>query len=493
MDRTVPITHQQSATPHNEAKFHQFSLLPLELRREIYILATPPRVVFVKEVGAGSQAWLDRLDEFREICRTTPIQFRLHPDLTYFASCWKPSIAPKLRSHNQLPLEAYGFTSTNDRYQPWVPTDDTPEIPSTWLADHPDTAWAMTRNASLHSPTPIPPFLHVCSESREVLKQYGYQLAFGTRTDEPHTWFHFERDTLYIEFVSAAAPNVLVDEAWDIGLFRPIDLLRIKRLAIKDGLRAVCRYGDQILSETSQMLRLVPNLRDLILVVWGPDDPPCDDTEPANTRDHHICISVDELDFMPLLPRGYYYEDFFPHTIYYRLKTFKRRNGPGSNLSRFHYFDYAMSQFQSSLHNYRTKLMSGNCNGPMYQCNVPRVHLAHMCTFEKAEYIFSERRKLWKQFNITKRRLARGRLSKHHATNEEADTIPKYMDVGEAFLRANEPDNDELRQFFIAHEMALELHGNYYYNRVDFILPVCVEEFWWLNNAVVFPPRFYIL
>ncbi|XDG05490.1 hypothetical protein ABKA04_005105 [Annulohypoxylon sp. FPYF3050] len=358
MDRAVPITHQPSATPQNEAKFHLFNLLPPELRREIYILATPPRVVNVQEVGACSEAWYERLEKFAETCRTTLIQFRLHPDLAYFAHNWRPSIASKLRSHNQLPLEAYGFTSTKGRYQPWIPTDDTPEIPSTWLASHPDTAWAMTRDASLYSPAPIPPFLHVCSESREMLKKYGYQLAFGTRTDEPHTWFHFERDILSIRFVSSELPNVLVNEGWDIGLFRP-------------------------------------------------------------------------------------------------------------------------------------KLMSDNGNGPTHQWNVPRVRLVHTCTLEKADYIFSERRKLWKQFNATKTRLARGRISKLRAKNEQSKKIPEYMDVGEAFLRANGPDHDEERQFFLANDMSSpwpRLHGDYY-NRGNFTLPVCEEELWWLNSAVLFPPR----
>lgn len=493
MDHAVPTTHQPSATPQNEAKFHLFNLLPPELRREIYILATPPRVVNVQEVGAYSGAWYERLEKFTETCRTTLIQFRLHPDLAYFADNWRPSITSKLRSHNQLPLEAYGFTSTKGPYQPWIPTDDTPDIPSTWLASHPDTAWTMTRDASLYSPAPIPPLLHVCSESREMLKKYGYQLAFDTRTDEPHTWFHFERDILSIRFVSSALPNVLVNEGWDIGLFRPVDLLRVKRLAIKNGFQTVARNGDWIISDTSRMMRLVPNLKDLFFVVWDPDDVVHNTDEPINPRDHHICIPVDELDFMPLLSRRY--EDYSSHAIYHRIKTFKKRNGPGSNLSRFPYFDYAINRFRNSLHNYRQTLMSNNGNGSTHQWDVPRVHLVHTCTLGKADYIFSERCKLWKQFNATKRRLARGRISKLRAKNEESKKIPEYMDIGEAFLGANGPDHDEERQFFLANDMSSpwpRLHGDYY-NRGNFTLPVCEEELWWLNSAVVFPPRFDIL
>lgn len=59
--------------------FHSFPLLPSELRRKIYMMATPPRVVDIYEfIEVGFK-------DFVEECRTTPVQIKLDPSLTYFA------------------------------------------------------------------------------------------------------------------------------------------------------------------------------------------------------------------------------------------------------------------------------------------------------------------------------------------------------------------------------------------------------------------------
>ncbi|KAI1455124.1 hypothetical protein F4805DRAFT_290305 [Annulohypoxylon moriforme] len=486
MDRVIPIIDSQCTILEdeaNETKFHLFGLLPPELRREIYILATPPRVVCVREVGFESDAWNDKFDEFWETCRTTPIQFSLHPDLTYFAHTWVPRIESRLRSHDQPCLEAYGFTSTKSRYQPWVPTDDTPEIPSTWLADYPDTAWTMSRSASLCSSAPIPPFLHVCSESREMLQSYGYQLAFGTRTTGPQTWFHFERDTLFIDSGPTNIENVLVDGPWDISLFRPMDLQRVKKLALSGGFRVL---WDPIIG-TSEILRLVPNLNDLFMVVWDPDDN-MDNMLLANNDDkptNNVCVPVDELDFLPFL--SWHDSDEENHTIYQRMKVFKRQNGSGSNSGQSPYFDHEADRFRKILYDDRPKLMSATRHGPRHQWNVPRVQFVHVCSLDQAKHLFIRRRQFWNRFNTTKNRLARGRISRLQAAKEGNGELPTYIDVGEAFLRAHEPDEDEKLQFYFAH------YSLYYERQLDFTLPIRNEELWWLTEAVVLPPRFDIL
>ncbi|KAI0886984.1 uncharacterized protein GGS22DRAFT_119910 [Annulohypoxylon maeteangense] len=485
MGRIIPITDRLGDTPKDETTFHLFDHLPPEIRREIYILATPPRVVYVKEVGKDSDAWQDRCDEFKETCRTTPVQFRLHPDLTYFAHNWAPRLGPRLCSHNQLLLEAYGFTSTKRPYQAWVPTEDTPEIPSSWLADNPNTAWAMARDTSLYSSAPIPPFLHVCSESREMLKRYGYELAFGTRTDEPQTWFHFERDTLYVDrFSSDDDEGILVGEGCNVGLFRPMDLQRVKRLAIAGEFEPIPRYN----GDTSETLRLIPNLKDLFLIIWNPenmkrywDD---DNNKTPNPKSHHVCVSVDELDFIPSLSERDRYTS--SRSMYRHVKGYKSRSGPVPDLSRSS-FDYAESRFRELLINDRQRLMiSNHRDQPTHPWNVPRVHFAHVCSLEVAGNIFLKRRLFWNRFNTTKSRLAHGRMSKRQAVNEESRHIPEYMDIGEAFLRANEPDKYERWEFFLA-------HCSRYYGRRDFTVPVSAEELWWLTKAVVFPPQLTIL
>ncbi|KAI0108774.1 hypothetical protein F4776DRAFT_657354 [Hypoxylon sp. NC0597] len=285
---------QLGTSSRSETEFHFFGCLPPEIRREIYILATPPRVVPVEEDGYESEEWRLKFEEFKETCRTTPVHFKLHPDIAYFAHNWAPRISSSLRSHTQRNLEAHGFTSTANRYQPWAPTEDVPEISSPWLTDNPKYAWDMTRSAYLSSRAPIPPFLHVCTESREMLKSYGYELAFGTRTHEPRTWFHFGRDTLYIRQNLSDETELLSGTIWDIGLFRPADLLRVKRLAVDDG----SWIGTH--ARASRLLLSIPNLEDLFLVQWSADhitnhllDSKCD------PRDHYVCLRVDEADIIP--------------------------------------------------------------------------------------------------------------------------------------------------------------------------------------------------
>ncbi|OTA53197.1 hypothetical protein K449DRAFT_222808 [Hypoxylon sp. EC38] len=295
-----PKVDQPGTSTRSETEFHFFNCLPPEIRREIYILATPPRVVTVEEDGYESEEWHIKYEEFKERCRTTLVHFELHPDITYFAHNWAPRIGSSLRSHTQRNLEAYGFTSTANRYQPWVPTEDVPEISSLWLADNPKHAWDMTRGAYLSSRAPIPPFLHVCNESRETLKSYGYQLAFGTRTHEPRTWFHFERDTLYINYHPSVEPQLLSGTGWDVGLFRPADLFRVKRLALGDGSWVGAH------AEISKLLRLIPNLEDLFLVQLDAYNIATylynDTHEP---KDHYVCLRVDEADIIPSVASAY--------------------------------------------------------------------------------------------------------------------------------------------------------------------------------------------
>ncbi|KAF5255782.1 hypothetical protein FOXYS1_13781 [Fusarium oxysporum] len=48
-----------------------------------------------------------------------------------------------------------------------------------------------------YSNAPIPVLLHTCFESRDFLIKMGYQLAFKTKSHGPRTWFNHDRDILF--------------------------------------------------------------------------------------------------------------------------------------------------------------------------------------------------------------------------------------------------------------------------------------------------------
>lgn len=50
----------------------------------------------------------------------------------------------------------------------------------------------------LFSKSPIPALLHTNRESRQVMLEIGYELAFGTEHAKPLTWFNFQMDVLYL-------------------------------------------------------------------------------------------------------------------------------------------------------------------------------------------------------------------------------------------------------------------------------------------------------
>ncbi|OTB03186.1 hypothetical protein M426DRAFT_321978 [Hypoxylon sp. CI-4A] len=471
------------ASPKPLTTFHLFPFLPLEIRRAIYILATPPRVVLVEEKdGPGSEEWEDRIDEFRERCWTTFGPFNLHPEIACFAHNWHPKLYSSLfyYSQNRRSLEMYGFTTTQKTYQPWIPTDEVPEIPHGWLAEHPVAAFEMMRNSSLFSLAHIPAFLHVCSESREVLQSYGYQLSFGTRTDGPHTWFHFERDILFI-LLCTHDDNFLSGSAWDIGLFRVAELQRVKRLALQG---AGHLEGEIHARKVSNMLRLLPNLDDLFLIL--------DDFEsvggvysykPTTSKDHLMVINADEADFIPR--SGEYYAYMAEMDIYHAMRRFIA-NGRAATNRR--YFEFQASQFEDHLRTDHRKTVSSVPSLKTGLWKVPHVRIGHVGAVKDAEWFFNRRRQFWIRFLDTKRRLAWGRRSKREASKGKSNMVSKFQDVGEAVIRAYEPDIDERQMFDGLHQT----HYEDIYGRDHFTLPASRREYWWLTEATVLPPRFEV-
>lgn len=250
--------------------FTLFSSLPLELREEIYMLATPPRVVHMREHSD------EDFDEFREGLRSK-LSLDLSPELLHFAFNWGRHVP---RRTDQSTLEGFGFSSDKPRYMPWDVSPSAPEIHMSWLLEHPVEAWQFARKYRLYTDIGIPALLHTCSESRASLKRRGYELAFQTRSSEPRTWFNFSRDTLYIKYESAdghgeyPGGHVLMSgSSWGLGRFSPKDLLKIENIALEHGASFLASNhplfplgGEEALS---MVARLCGNVKKLFLVEWS--------------------------------------------------------------------------------------------------------------------------------------------------------------------------------------------------------------------------------
>ncbi|CAG9961970.1 unnamed protein product [Clonostachys byssicola] len=294
--------------------FHKFSDLPFDLRYQIYLLATPSRLVYIQEgfpvkdelcevkddecfeweydkLEAGEAAFVDFS---HQLCHGS-LQFnlKLHPDLVYFSENWRAWIAESFsQPRRQTTLEEYSFTTSKTPYDPWTATPEAPCIPANRLHEKPKLAFELARETWLYSETPIPAFLHVCTESRQVLKTLGYQLAFGTRSHAPRTWFHFERDILYAPrinddceynpltdlnfayYSSEYLTSVLSGCPWDFGRFDLDSLRSLRRLVLPGTWSPLPEHEPFVpsLHYLANMMKLLPNLKEIFLEEWEAED-----------------------------------------------------------------------------------------------------------------------------------------------------------------------------------------------------------------------------
>ncbi|KAI1461824.1 hypothetical protein F4805DRAFT_453061 [Annulohypoxylon moriforme] len=168
--------------------FHLFPRLPLELRRVIYLLATPPRIVHIER---KKEQWKDRKALFNDVDLE---KVKLPRILSYFDDHF-----------NQL-VSYYLHDSTSSYI---VPIPAILEQGIDWV----DCLDSFLRNARFYSEAPIPALLHTCAESRMILISAGYQLTFGARDHEPMTWFHFENDILSLTSLGISHGRVDVNLA----------------------------------------------------------------------------------------------------------------------------------------------------------------------------------------------------------------------------------------------------------------------------------------
>lgn len=269
----IPDRSSSKVTPADS--FPLFLRLPFELRRMIYLFASPPRFVHIRE---ETEDW----DDFRERVRTTPLQLQLHPSLAYFARHWRGRLSSR---QDQPPLEAYGFggpasssSSTRPRHMSWAPTDEAPLIPHHIVAENTAYAWAFAREGTLWSAAPVPAFLHVSHESRHVLMRSGYEFAFPTRTRGARTWFNFRTDVLYLGLFREDEDDATGDGnnmtaqmllsgngCWDVGQFDPADLKRVRRLALDAPANMMMFERTRVVDALACVVGLMPGVETVFL------------------------------------------------------------------------------------------------------------------------------------------------------------------------------------------------------------------------------------
>ncbi|KAM7219463.1 hypothetical protein V8F06_005197 [Rhypophila decipiens] len=219
--------------PQQLTEFHFFPQLPAELRLHIYRLVIEPRIVHLKEHKRETFA------EFKKRLEAQSVPTKLDFSLAYLSTTGAISTPTE---YEQTTLEEYGFTSSRPDPQDltWKGYPQLPALDRLWLLEQPYLAWWFWHESELYSKAPIPVLLHVCRESRYELMKLGYRKAFGNRTHEPMTWFHFDKDVLYLERHDCdelelhEKPRLLCQTYYNVGAIHPDDLFRVRRLALDD-------------------------------------------------------------------------------------------------------------------------------------------------------------------------------------------------------------------------------------------------------------------
>ncbi|KAI1356937.1 hypothetical protein F5Y01DRAFT_266250 [Xylaria sp. FL0043] len=371
-----------SAMAHDS--FHLFNCLPFELRRMIYLFASPPRFVHIKEKHEDPE-------DFEERFRTTLVQIKLHPSIAYFARNWRgriPFPRPMWTWHDgrhQTTLERYGLRGPPPKHLPWKPTREVPNIPHGFLAENPDVAWEFLRTGSFYSSAPIPAMLHVSRESRQFLVECGYELAFRTRTCGPRTWFNFKTDILYVgEWEPAGVEDRALhsllsgNKSWDIGQFDPQDLHRVRRLALEASSRTVTVTPDFHFPngprEISSILELFTGVEELFLheynlhwvnhrfpAYFKPDKSQLLWSSMPILEVDALFTMFEDCDILCSIT-GYGSED---------LRAFKKDNmGDGSN-----FFLHTARKFEEKLASRRDELVNGGTVASWKIPHVSRVHI----------------------------------------------------------------------------------------------------------------------
>ncbi|KAJ0420915.1 hypothetical protein BJY00DRAFT_283260 [Aspergillus carlsbadensis] len=485
--------------------FHVFHLLPFDLRREIYMLATPPRIVHIREEAQDKE-------EFKDSLRTN-LNLQLNPDLAYFAPNWRQIIEPG--PSKQPTLEAFGIRTRRGPSQPWEPSASTPEIPISWLEKNPDHAWHLMRDNSLFSTAPIPSLLHAFWESRSVLRRSGYQLAFRTRTNGPRTWFHFDRDVLFVEkdkwrnrnYYNDGVGDFLTPCSWSIlGQFHSEDLKKVRRLALGGSGHTLFPWKRYPRSQTdlANAIQLFPDLREVQLVQWETEDlfrwrnhgvnwsksgehpwySYTTENAPAEPDGALCCVYAEEIDgLFSLLTHLDGLRSHLPATGFMGeiLRFHKQQMG-----SKLDFLVFQQMQLEQRLGVLRieleeTRLKEEAPNVSTFTWKTPSVRAVHIILPSMVQLLVDERHLVWEKLCKLKRN---HQAIGHISTDNDVD-LPLSVMLSDGLGDDAEDDSDEFHDIGLGPFSEMHLFGN-----AD---DVCVRRSkrWWAedeNNGVLEEP-----
>ncbi|GAP87378.2 hypothetical protein SAMD00023353_2700320 [Rosellinia necatrix] len=387
--------------------FPQFVLLPLELRMMIYQFASPARFVHVQEDHEDP-------DEFEERFRTTPVQLRLHPSVTYFARHWRhripwaPAAWRPYYRRQQMTLDMYGLRCPRQRHQPWESADGVPDIPHHFLSENPDVAWEFVRSGSFYSTAPIPALLHVSRESRHILMGHGYELAFRTRTCGPRTWFNFKTDVLYLgEFELGEMDRPLHrllsgNTKWDVGQFDPSDLKRVRRVALESSAKILICDLTNWARQLSNLLELFAGLEELFIEEGMRVSPTTEFGRAARADGPFWTYTpAEEVDVLYTMVE---HEDLVHFTGFAHegLRAYKTANmGDGSR-----FFIDAALRFEEQLAAIRDETVQREALAPW---KIPKVSIVHIGHPWMIRALFEQRWSTWNSFQFRKEENARAK------------------------------------------------------------------------------------
>ncbi|KAJ8128087.1 hypothetical protein O1611_g5548 [Lasiodiplodia mahajangana] len=462
--------------------FHLFTSLPFELRWMIYLLATPPRFVYVKE------AHEDR-DEFIERLRTEPLQVRLHPSIAYFARNWRDHVRTASDRQRQMTLDMFGLTCPPPRHQPWESTSEVPGIPHRIICDDHAIAWEFLRKSALYSAAPIPALLHVSAESRHVLMSAGYELTFQTRSCGPLIWFNFKTDVLFIPYFDEYRPDDRVSYSllsgsmkWDIGQFEPRDLTRVKRLALERAGGAVISRARDDLPQISSLLHLFGNVEELFLeeggVKRGVDL--AGSRRPEDIEGLWSHTPPMEVDILAALSR--HQDDIVHSTGFYHqdLIAYKEMNmGDGSG-----YFVDAARKFEERLATKRDELVRRERLTPWKIPTVKIVYIIYPSGYRK---LTKWRWETWYNFQGLKEQEDRLRAAEQARRSIDVPRRPIYDDQARPLSPFSAQFQDEEEVYAEMFEYDFYTHGFF-----DAYEPEGNRREWQFNNPTHSDVKIYI-
>ena len=475
--------------------FVYFSRLPIELRQEVYLLATPPRIVHVRERTEKDY------EVFKDEFCSTPANTRLHPDLANFAFKWRSRIPAQCR---QRTLDDYGFTGARAPQRPWTPSPSTPEIPPQWLGDHPEIAWEFARQGYLYSSAPIPPLLHACPDSRAVLIRNGYDLAFRTRSSPPRTWFNFKRDLLFLEECTGrddGLHELLSCRYWDYGQFHTDDMKRVQRLVLGrwafDSVQPDPGQNQYLVKQLTSMLRLFSGVQDLLLVEWSRRDlESWSEFEPGNLASpRHVCRKTYLKPFMPGLWGLVAISEIDAVLGFFTKSAWRSVLSPAGYAGRFlkahqeefggqsRLFQHLQSDMESRLAVERGRLAPAHVAGRPVAWQIPHITFVHVLPEPMMELLLQERGKTLNRLLSLQhewKTLSSGLTREQGLTREDMDQVDQFKVQMAEFANAYWPEIPD-------HDCDY-CHGGCYYDSLENSL-----REWWIKKASLQTPAHWSL